>query len=271
MKMRRQVIVNTTYTTNVSLSVDRRARLARAAAATLALGAWAAAGGNASAASTFSWANGGDSAWQTGTNWAPASVPGGTDVALFGATLPNGGSSFPPGNTAFIDFTQPTNNGTANEAVGAIAIPALAQDDSIVSVNNANTTVGTLTVNGATFGGVALGSFGAATFNNVVLADLSPVSGAKGGTIFSTVLDIGDTLDPNFNTSAGTLNLVLNQNSNTILIAPNSSTLSTKSSYGEELLVNATSTRPNRGAASRSTAAERAQHRPPARRAASWC
>ncbi len=80
--------------------------------------------------------------WLTGTNWTGNFVPTGTQIAEF-ATNPT------KSTTISIDLNATTNNGTNNQAVGAVWLPSTNTKN--ITISNASTTVGgVLTLNSAT-------------------------------------------------------------------------------------------------------------------------
>lgn len=110
-----------------------------------------------SGAATYTWDAGGESddLWQNANNWNPNQVPGATDVADFQDAV------YENFNTAMINFSSGTNNGAANQAVGAITVtgssPWRIQNQSF-------STAGTLTLNGALVGSTS----------NVILSSSGP-------------------------------------------------------------------------------------------------
>ena len=156
------------------------------------------------------WSSAGGSSWLTTTNWTGSSVPTGTDIAQFG-TNPT------PGTSVGINMSQTTNNGTSNEAVGAIDVTsarsiALAIGDSSTSVSGVLTLNGTVVaVTGGNVANVVLhnasgqlltiqdiqGSAGARTMN-VALANainnVVVIDGAGGVTITSSITGSGKNL-----------------------------------------------------------------------------
>ncbi len=109
--------------------------------------------------STDLWSNTGGSQWLTGTNWTTGNPPGTLDIGQFAAN-PTGGA------TINIKFDNPTNNGAANEAVGAIDVTT-GRPNSITFTNNSTTTAGVLTLNGATVNTTA------GSLSNVILHSAS--------------------------------------------------------------------------------------------------
>lgn len=98
-------------------------------------------------ATTIVWSNSGGSAWLTGTNWTGGAAPGVSDVAQFGAN--------PTSATGLgINLGGTTNNGTANQAVGAIEISS-ARTSGAVTIGDSSATSGTLTLNGTTVNSVS--------------------------------------------------------------------------------------------------------------------
>jgi fibronectin-binding autotransporter adhesin len=82
-------------------------------------------------------------AWLTGTNWVGNAVPGTTDIANFANSTTGVG----------INMGGTTNNGANNQAVGAITLST--GGDNLTIGNTSTASNGTLTLNGATVGGVA--------------------------------------------------------------------------------------------------------------------
>lgn len=98
-------------------------------------------------ATTFTWDGGtagNGTGWLTNTNWSSDTIPGTTDLADFGSA----GTATIIG----INLGGTTNNGTNNQAVGAIE---LLSTRSRTIGNSANNVVGTLTLNGTTVNAVA--------------------------------------------------------------------------------------------------------------------
>ncbi len=97
----------------------------------------------------ITWTNTGGSAWipTSAMNWSNGSTPGPFDIAEFDAN-PTGGA------TIGINMSSSsTNNGTNNQAVGAIYVSQ--SRTNALTVNNSSTTAGTLTLNGATVNGIS--------------------------------------------------------------------------------------------------------------------
>lgn len=92
---------------------------------------------------TDTWSNTGGSNWLTGTNWSTLSAPGINDIAEFDADPTSNPSGFG------LSYNNTTNNGTANEAVGAIYLSSIRTNALSVGATN-NTTNGVFTLNGAT-------------------------------------------------------------------------------------------------------------------------
>ncbi len=110
-------------------------------------------------AGTILWSNTGGTSWLTGTNWTGNATPGTTDVAQFGAN--------PTTATGLgISMSSPTNNGTANQAVGAIEVTSARTSGGVTIGDSSTTSAGTLTLNGATVNGV----------NDVILRNGSSVT-----------------------------------------------------------------------------------------------
>src|SRR5579871_5216996 len=106
------------------------------------------------AQANFTWSNASNTTWLTTTNWSPSGPPGTLDIAEF-ATNPTGAS-------VGINLGSTTNNGSNNEAVGAILVDPTRTAN--LAIGNSSTSVsGTLTLNGATVNSVA----------NSILANLS--------------------------------------------------------------------------------------------------
>jgi len=94
------------------------------------------------------WSNTAAATWQTSTNWTGNSVPTSTDIAQIGQN--------PTGSTVLgIDMGLTTNNGTNNQAVGAIELTSARTSGNPSVGNNSSTTNGTLTLFGATVNGTA--------------------------------------------------------------------------------------------------------------------
>ncbi len=133
------------------------------------LAAMAGLGISSAHAATIVWSNSGGSAWLTGTNWTGGAAPGVSDVAQFGAN--------PTSATGLgISLGGTTNNGTANQAVGAIEISS-ARTSGAVTIGDSSATSGTLTLNGTTVNSVS----------NVILRNnssvdltLKPIQGSTG-------------------------------------------------------------------------------------------
>lgn len=86
-------------------------------------------------------------AWLTNTNWTGNVIPTTTEIAQFGIN-PTGGLGIG------INMNDPTNNGTNNQAVGALEITN-ARSSNLVIGNSSISAGGTLTLNGATVNGIA--------------------------------------------------------------------------------------------------------------------
>ena len=110
---------------------------------------------NCSAQSDYLFISG--SAWLTATHWSPSGPPGPNDIAQFDTTEP--GSS-----GAQINYSNPVNNGTLNEAVGAIQVLSTRTDALPIGGGSSSATSGVLTLNGAPVNSVA----------NVVIENASP-------------------------------------------------------------------------------------------------
>ncbi len=113
------------------------------------------------------WSSPSSTAWFTAANWTGGSIPGTTQIAAFGVN---------PTGSATVTITMSsglTNNGAANQAVGAIH-DTTTRTSALTLTNSAGATNGTLTLNGATVSGVS----------NVVLANYaantSPLTLANG-------------------------------------------------------------------------------------------
>src|SRR5688572_8038430 len=140
-------------------------------------------------------------AWLTGASWSTDTVPGSTDTASFATNA---------GSTAItINFGDATNNGTANQIVGAIALTG-GESKSIAS---SSLTGGTLTLNGV--GGVLLSNSSAFTLTlqnggsspmNVALANSGAIDVTSTGaiTISSSISGAGTGFSK---TGSGVLNL----------------------------------------------------------------
>ena len=100
------------------------------------------------------WSSSGGSAWLTATNWTGTVVPTSTQVAEFDVN--------PTSGTTGVGINMGSVSGA--DAVGALYISNLRTANFLVG-NSSGATAGTLTLNGATVGGV----------NNVVIANLSGV------------------------------------------------------------------------------------------------
>jgi autotransporter-associated beta strand protein len=96
---------------------------------------------------TTIWINAGSTSWMKASNWTNSVLPGATDDVQFGAN--------PIGSTIVgIDMSSSSvNNGSHNEAVGAIEVTSARVDK--LTVGDSSSTSGTLTFNGATVNGVA--------------------------------------------------------------------------------------------------------------------
>jgi autotransporter-associated beta strand protein len=105
--------------------------------------------------STITWSSPTNSAWLTNTNWTGSVVPGVNDIARF-VTNPTGTGG------VGINMNGATNNGTNNQAVGAIFVDT-GRTENILVGNSSTTAGGTLTLNGGTVNSIA----------NTVLANLS--------------------------------------------------------------------------------------------------
>jgi autotransporter-associated beta strand protein len=93
------------------------------------------------------WSNAGASAWLTGGNWTGGASPTTSQVAQFGAN--------PTATTGVgINMNGSTNNGTRNQAVGAIEQTSARTNANLVG-NSSTTVGGTLTLNGAPVNSVA--------------------------------------------------------------------------------------------------------------------
>ncbi len=141
------------------------------------------------------------SAWLTGTNWDTNTVPTSADTATFATTAGD--------VTITINFGGATNNGAANQIVGAIALTG----GESKSISSSTITGGTLTLNG--IGGVLLSN--SSTFNltlqnggaspmNVALANSGAIDVTSTGaiTISSSISGAGTGFTK---TGSGVLNL----------------------------------------------------------------
>jgi fibronectin-binding autotransporter adhesin len=108
--------------------------------------------------SVISWTNtGAGTAWISTTNWSGTAGPGTADIALF--------SGNNPASSAVVNMTSAsTNNGSRNQAVGAIEI-AVGRTNALNVGNSSTAGSGTFTFNGATVNGVS----------NVILRNASNV------------------------------------------------------------------------------------------------
>ena len=118
--------------------------------AVAAVSAWAVSLGGAPAhgQAVVSWINSGaGTAWISTANWSVTTGPGTGDVALF-YTGTN------PSSSLLVNMASAsTNNGSRNQAVGAIEI-AVGRTNSLSMGNSSTTASGTFTFNGATVNGV---------------------------------------------------------------------------------------------------------------------
>lgn len=150
----------------------------------------------------ITWDGGGTaSAWLTGTNWNTNTIPTSADTATFATTA---------GAVAItINFGDPTNNGAANQIVGAIALTG----GESKSISSSTATGGTLTLNGV--GGVLLSNSsafnltlqnGGASAMNVALANSGAIDVTSTGaiTISSSIFGAGTGFTK---TGSGVLNL----------------------------------------------------------------
>jgi autotransporter-associated beta strand protein len=104
---------------------------------------------SASAQNTVLWSSAGNSAWFTISNWTGSAVPGTTDIAQFGVN--------PTSVTTGIGINMnsaATNNGTNNQAVGALEILG-SRSGNLLFGNSSTSVGGTLTLNGASLRGVS--------------------------------------------------------------------------------------------------------------------
>ncbi len=104
--------------------------------------------------------------YMSASNWTGGSIPGTSSWAQI-----SGGTS----NVIFITMNSSNNNGTANQAVGAIEVPS---SRSIATTFGASSAIGVLTLNGTTVSGTS----------NVILSNSS--SSALGFTVGSPVLRV---------------------------------------------------------------------------------
>ena len=112
-------------------------------------------------ASIISWSSASGSAWLSTNNWSGNTVPGTNDEADFG--IP------PTGNaTVTINMSNPTNNGTTNQAVGAIVLTPSRTNNLTINDSNAS---GIFTLNGATVNSVANVILRNANSNNFTIQD----------------------------------------------------------------------------------------------------
>ena len=145
--------------------------------------------------------DGAGSAWLTGPNWDSNTIPTSTDTAIFATTA---------GDLAItINFGGPTNNGPANQIVGAIALTG----GESKSISSSTATGGILTLNGV--GGVLLSNSsafnltlqnGGAAAMNVALANSGTIEVTSTGaiTISSSLSGTGTGFTK---TGSGVLNL----------------------------------------------------------------
>jgi autotransporter-associated beta strand protein len=91
----------------------------------------------------------GTTAWLTAANWTPSGPPGPNDVAQFGSNVPTSSKG------AQINFSNPVNNGSYNEAVGAIQVLSTRTSANLPIGDGSSTYNGVLTVNGATINSIA--------------------------------------------------------------------------------------------------------------------
>lgn len=94
------------------------------------------------------WSYATGSAWLTGTNWTGGSVPGTTAIAQFGANPTSGSTG------VGINMNGSTNNGTSNQAIGAIEINS-SRGANLIIGNSSTSANGILTVNGATVNSIS--------------------------------------------------------------------------------------------------------------------
>jgi autotransporter-associated beta strand protein len=88
------------------------------------------------------------SAWLTSGNWSPSGPPGPNDIAQFDTAEPTSSG-------AQVNFSNPVNNGTLNEAVGAIQVFSTRTAALPIGGGSSAATSGVLTLNGAPVNSVA--------------------------------------------------------------------------------------------------------------------
>ncbi len=124
------------------------------------------------------WSSSGGSAWLTNTNWTGSAVPTGTDIAQFSANPTSATTG------VGINMGNPTNNGSNNEAVGAIEVTS-GRSNNLIIGNSSAGTAGTLTLNGATV---------AVTGGNVANVVLHNASNGGTLTLQNTAVSGGSTM-----------------------------------------------------------------------------
>ncbi len=205
------------------------------------------------------WSNAIGQAWLTGTNWTGGAVPNTTDIAQF-ATNPTS-----PLNSVGIDMSNPTNNGSNNQAIGAIEVTA-ARTEGLIIGNSSTTDNGILTLNGTTvntvpnvilrnisselltiqnFQGINLSSTMTIALNNIT-DNIVSIDGTGGITMSSVISGAGRNLSLN-GTGNGTLALTA-ANSYTGLTTVSANTLQLNKTGGgtlpatSNILINGTGT-----------------------------
>lgn len=126
------------------------------------------------------------STWQTSSNWTGSVVPTATDVAQLGANPTGSGG-------VGIDMGATTNNGTANQAVGAVEQTSARTSGSSLVGNNSTVSSGVLTFMGTTVNAVPNviirnNSSQSLTFQNVQGSGTSSMSIALGNTTDNRIL-----------------------------------------------------------------------------------
>lgn len=102
---------------------------------------------NSKAQSAVLYSNATNAVWQTPSNWTGGVVPTSTDIAQIGANPTGGGG-------VGIDMGATTNNGTANQAVGAVEMTSARTSGNPVIGNSSTIANGILTFFGATVNSV---------------------------------------------------------------------------------------------------------------------
>ena len=128
-------------------------------------------------ATAILWSSASGSAWLTTGNWTGTAVPTSAQVAQFGANPTGSGG-------VGINFSDTLNNGTLNQAVGAIEQTSARTSGALV-VGNSTTVAGkdgTLTLNGVTVNGVANVVIRSASSQNMTIQNIH-ASGDKTMTV----------------------------------------------------------------------------------------